>query len=128
MSSHPPHMRLLLHRASRMAGRLNVHWYAVYVETPRESPARIDAAIQRQLFNAEQMARDLGAEVHHIKAPDAVEGILEFALANGVADIVIGMSDQPWWKQLLSRTIPQRLVRQARGFDLHLISAEEHDE
>lgn len=125
LSSRSPRTRALLRRASRMAGRLNVHWYAVYVETPHENPTRLDAATQRHLFDAQQMARDLGAEVHHIQAVDPVEGVLEFARANGVTDIVIGVSEQPWYKQLLGWTVPQRLVRQARGFDLHLLSAEE---
>lgn len=127
LSSRSPHGGSLLRRASRMAGRLNAHWYAVYVETPHEAPVRLDAATQRHLFDAQQTARDLGAEVHHIKAADPVDGILEFARANGVTDIVIGVSGQPWYKQLLGTTIPQRLVRQARGFDLHLFSAEEQD-
>lgn len=125
LSSRSPRTGSLLRRASRMAGRLNVHWYAVYVETPHEAPVRMDAATQRHLFDAQQMARDLGAEVHHIKAANPVDGILEFARASGVTDIVIGVSEQPWYRQLLGTTIPQRLVRQARGFDLHLFSAEE---
>jgi K+-sensing histidine kinase KdpD len=69
-----------------MAGRLNVHWYAVYVENPREAATRLDAATRQRLFDAQQMARDLGAEVHHIQADDTVDGILEFARANGVTD------------------------------------------
>lgn len=125
LSSRSPRAHLLLRRASRMAGRLNVHWYAVYVETPREDPKRIEAATQRHLFHAQEMARDLGAEVHHIKAEDPVEGILEFARANGVTDIIAGVTEQPWLKQILGRTIPQRLLRKARGFDLHLLAAEE---
>jgi two-component system sensor histidine kinase KdpD len=128
LSSRSPRARALLRRASRMAGRLNVHWYAVYVETPHEDPVRIDAATQRHLFDLQQVARDLGAEVHHIKATEPVDGILEFARANGVTDIVIGVTEQPWYKQLLGRTIPQRLVREARGFDLHLFSGEDHGE
>jgi two-component system sensor histidine kinase KdpD len=125
LASGSPRAHLLLRRASRMAGRLNVHWYAVYVETPREEPTRIDAASQRRLFDAQQVARDLGAEVHHIKSKDPVDGILEFARANGVTDIVIGVTERSWLKQMLGMTIPQRLLRKARGFDLHLSSAEE---
>jgi two-component system sensor histidine kinase KdpD len=108
-----------------MAGRLNVHWYAVYVETPRESPTRISAATQRHLYDAQQMARDLGADVQHIQAAEPVEGILEFARANGVTDIVIGVTEQSWLRQILGATIPQRLVRRAHGFDIHLLSAAE---
>jgi len=125
LSSRSPRAHMLLRRASRMAGRLNVHWYAVYVETPREEPTRIDASTQRHLFEAQQMARDLGAEVHHIKAADPVDGIIEFARANGVTDIVIGVSEQPLLKEIFGATVPQRLLRKARGFDLHLFSAEE---
>jgi len=125
LSSHSPRAHMLLRRASRMAGRLNVHWYAVYVETPRENPTRIDAATQRHLFDAQQMARGLGADVQHIKAKNPVEGILEFARANGVTDIVIGVTEKSWLKQILGATIPQRLLRKAHGFDVHLLSAEE---
>jgi two-component system sensor histidine kinase KdpD len=125
LSARSPRAHVLLRRASRMAGRLNVHWYVVYVETPRENPIRIDASTQRHLFDAQQMARDLGADVRHIKAEDPVEGILEFARANGVTDIVIGVTERSWVRQLLGATIPQRLLRKAQGFDLHLFSAEE---
>lgn len=127
LSSRSPHARSLLRRASRMAGRLNAHWYVVYVETPREDPSRIDAATQRQLFQTQKMARDLGAEVHHIKAQSPVHGILEFARANGVTDIIIGVSEQPWYKQALRTTVPQQLLQRARGFDIHLFSAQEHE-
>ncbi|MEO8183314.1 MAG: universal stress protein [Deltaproteobacteria bacterium] len=125
LSSRSPRAHLLLRRASRMAGRLNVHWYAVYVETPREEPTRIDELTQQHLFEAQQMARDLGAELQRIKAVDPVDGILEFARANGVTDIVIGVSERPWLEQILGATVPQRLLRKAHGFDLHLFSAED---
>lgn len=125
ISSNSPRVQLLLQRASRMAGRLNVHWYVVYVETPREDPARLDLDTRRSLFDAQQMARELGAEVHQIQAEDPVDGILEFARANGVTDIVIGVTGASWFKQLVGASVPQRLLKKALGFDLHLFSAEE---
>lgn len=127
LSSHSPRARAFVRRASRMAGRLNVRWYALYVESPREHPTLMSATTQRHLFDAQQMARDLGGEVHHIKAADPVEGILEFARANGVTDIVIGVTERSWLRQFLGMTIPQRLVRRAHGFDLHLFAAEDQE-
>ena len=118
LSSRSPRSGLLLRRASRMAGRLNVHWYAVYVETPREEPTRLDSATRQQLFETQEMARELGAEVHHLRARDLVAGILEFADANGVTDIIIGVTERPWLKQALGLTVPQILVRRAHGFDI----------
>jgi two-component system sensor histidine kinase KdpD len=32
---------------------------------------------------------------------------------------------QPWWKQLLGRSIPLRLVRQGARFDIHIVSVED---
>ena len=38
---------------------------------------------------------------------------------------MIGRSHQPSWKQLLGRTIPMRLVREASGIDVHVVATEE---
>lgn len=38
-ASYSPRAQMLLRRGSRMAGRLNTHWFLVYVETPPRSTA-----------------------------------------------------------------------------------------
>ncbi len=115
----------LVRRASRMAGRLNAHWYAVYVETPAEAPNRIAADRQRRLYRTQEFAHRLGAEVHHLEARDPVDAIIEFADANGVADIIVGVTRQRWLKQLLGVTVAQRLLARADGYDLHLLTSKE---
>lgn len=120
-----PRARALIRRASRLAGRLNAHWFAVYIETSREAPSRIDATTQRLLFASQQLARNLGAEVHHIRADNPVEGILEFARAYGVTDIAVGSSRPSFFRQLFARTVPQLLIKRAQGFDLHVLSTDE---
>jgi two-component system sensor histidine kinase KdpD len=122
MSSHPPHAATLLRRGSRMAGRLSSDWFVVYVETPDEAPERIDAEIQRRLHDNIQQAKELGAEVVRIKGKDPVAGLLDFARSHGVGHIIIGRSHQPWWRQLFGRSVPLRLVREADGFDVHIVS------
>ena len=72
ISSQSPRAAKLLRRASRMAGRFNTDWFAVYVETPEEAPDRIDAGAQRMLHTNIQIARDLGAEVIRLKGHDPV--------------------------------------------------------
>jgi two-component system sensor histidine kinase KdpD len=121
-ASRSPWVEALLRRAARIATSLGARWFALYIETPAERSDRIDATTQRHLFDAQELARSLGAEVHHVAAEDPVEGILGFARAHRVTDIVIGVSDQPWYKQMIGATVPQRLVRRARDFDLHLLS------
>jgi two-component system, OmpR family, sensor histidine kinase KdpD len=128
MSSYPPHAAVLLSRGSRMAGRLNNDWFVVYVETPGEAPDRIDAEAQRHLLANIERARELGAEVVRLHARDPVPAIIDFARSHGVGHIIIGRSHQPGWRQLLGRSVPLRLVREASGFDLHIVSLSEEEE
>ena len=122
MSSHPPHAATLLRRGSRMAGRLATDWFVVYVETPREAAGRIDAEVQRHLHANLEVARELGAELVHLRGVDAATALLDFARSHGVGHIVIGRSHQPWWRQIFGRSVPLQLVREASGFDLHIVS------
>src|SRR5262249_19147014 len=77
LSSYPPHGATLLRRGSRLAGRLNTDWFAVYVETPNEAPNRIDAEAQRHLLDNIEKARQLGAEVVRLRAKDPVSALIE---------------------------------------------------
>lgn len=122
LSSFPPRAAVLLRRGSRMAGRLNTDWFVVYVETPEEAPNLIDAEAQRHLLANMDKARELGAEVVRVHAKDPVEGLLDFARSHGVGVIIVGRSHQPRWRTLLGLTTDLRLVREAHGFDVQVVS------
>jgi len=124
IASRTPHSAMLLRRASRLAGRLNTDWYVVYVETPKENPLKIDAEAQRRLIDTEQKARELGAQVVRLSAKDPVPALLEFARTHGVGHIVIDRTSKPLWRQLLGQSVMFRLVKEAAGFDLHVVSFE----
>ncbi len=124
MSSFPTRASALLRRGSRFAGRLNTDWFVVYVETPREAPHLIDAEAQRHLLANAESARELGAEVVHLKADDPVPALLDFARSHGVGQIIVGRSRAAWWRQLLGRTVAMRLVQEAEGFDVLIASLE----
>lgn len=127
-ASYSPRAQMLLRRGSRMAGRLNTHWFLVYVETPQEAPHRIDSEAQRRLAETMELARELGAEVVRLKAEDPVAAILDFAHSHRIGHILIGRSRQPWWKQVLGRSPLHRLINAAEGFDVHVVSFEEETE
>lgn len=122
MSSSPPHGDLLVRKGSRLAGRLSGDWFVVYIETPREAPDRIDAEAQRHLLANIALARELGAEVVRLQAPDPVPALIDFARSHGVGHLVIGRSHQPIWKQWLGRSVPLRLLREAAELDVHILS------
>lgn len=128
LSSYARSAAALLRKGSRIAGRLNTKWFVVYVETPAEAPDRIDAETQRHLHENFERARALGAEVVRLRGRDPVDALLDFARAHGVGQIVIGRSHQPWWRQILGRSVPLRLVKEAAGFDLSIVADYEREE
>ncbi|MHB8068148.1 MAG: sensor protein KdpD [Desulfobaccales bacterium] len=127
MASGSPRAGTLLRKGSRMAGRLNTHWFVVTVETPEEAPTRIEAETQRHLLENIEKARELGAEIVRLKAKDPVPALLDFARSHGVGHIIIGRSQQSWWRKLTSLSPAYRLIEEAAGFDVHIVSFEEEE-
>ncbi|MGH7834524.1 MAG: histidine kinase [Candidatus Binatia bacterium] len=126
-SRSPPHGAMLLRQGSRLAGRLNTDWFVAHVETKKEANHRISAEAQRYLLEDEQRARDLGAEVVRLKAGKPVPALLVLARGHGVRHIVIGHTERPRWRRLLGQSPVFELVKEAHGFDLHIVSFESRE-
>lgn len=125
LSSNPPHALALLRRGSRMAGRLNTDWYVVYVQTPQETPDRIDSEAQRHLLANIDKARELGAEVVRLESDDPATALLDFARSHRVSDLIMGRTAQPRWRRLLRRSVLEKIVDDSAGLDLHIVSFED---
>jgi two-component system, OmpR family, sensor histidine kinase KdpD len=123
----PPNGVMLLRQGSRLAGRLNTDWFVVHIETKEEANHQIDATMQRHLLDDEQRARDLGAEVVRMRSEKPVNALLEFARDHGVRHIVVGRSHKSWWRRLLGQSPVFKLVTEADGFDLHIVSLEDRE-
>jgi two-component system sensor histidine kinase KdpD len=118
LSSRGPNSEALLRYASRLAGRLNRNWYAVYVQTSKEHPTVIDAATQRILSNTLTLAQELGAAVFTYRGEDIVKTILQFAKEYRVGHIVLGTPGKkvPFWRRLRGEvSIVERLVTESTG-------------
>jgi|WetSurMetagenome_2_1015567.scaffolds.fasta_scaffold35440_3 two-component system, OmpR family, sensor histidine kinase KdpD len=130
LSSRGPNAAALLRYGSRLAGRLNTNWYAVYVQTPREEPTAIDAVTQRQVSDTLTLAKQLGAQVFPFKGEDVVKTILHFAREYRVGHIVIGKPGPlPAWKRLLGRkSLVEELALKARGVTIVVVDTESKPE
>src|SRR5512139_2114665 len=117
LSSRGPDSEALLRYASRLAGKLNRNWYAVYVQTPSEEPTVIDSHTQRILSGTLTLAKQLGAMVFTYKGEDIPDTVLRFAREYRVGTIVVGSpSSIPLWKRLMGeRSTVDRLIHDARG-------------
>ncbi|HVY55739.1 MAG TPA: PTS sugar transporter subunit IIA [Thermodesulfobacteriota bacterium] len=118
LSSRGPNSEALLRYTSRLAGRLNRNWYAVYVQTSGERPTQIDAETQRLLSNTLELAQQLGATVFTYRGDDIVKTILQFAKEYRVGHIVVGSTrgKYPLWRRLLGqKSIVERLITESEG-------------
>jgi two-component system sensor histidine kinase KdpD len=125
LSSRGPNSAALLRHGSRLAGRLNRNWYAVYVQTPLESPTFIDASTQRYLSETLTVANSLGAIVFTYKGEDIVDTILHFAKEYRVGHVVIGRPGPlPWWKRVFGqKTVVEKLILSAHGLTVVVVDA-----
>ena len=116
LSSHGPNSEKLLRYGSRLAGKFNRNWYAVYVQTPAEEATVIDAQVQRQLSDTLTLAKQLGAMVFTYKGEDIADTILRFAAEYRVGHIVVGKaSSRPPWKKIgRNKKVVEDLIRNAR--------------
>jgi len=118
MSSNAETTRLLLRRASSLAGKLNTNWFAVYVRTPKESPQRISAREHRLLSENVTLAMELGAKVVWLSGTDVARELLQFAKEQGVTLVLLGKTHRPWWARLVGRAPIDVLARYGTGVDV----------
>src|SRR5659263_78584 len=121
---------MALRYASRLAGKLNRNWYAVYVQTPSEEPTVIDAQTQRILSGTLTLAKQLGAMVFTYKGEDIADTILRFGLEYRVGTIVVGSpTPLPAWKRWMGwRSTVDRLIHDARGMTCLLYTSDAADD
>ncbi len=125
LSSRSPDASALLRFASRLAGKLNRNWYALYVQTSSEDPARLDADTRKRLSDTLALAHQLGAVVFTFKGEDVADTILRFAREYRVGHVVVGRPGElPRWQRLLGRRTPvERLI--AGGDHLAIVVVDE---
>ncbi len=130
LSSRGPNSERLLRYASRLAGRLNRNWYALYVQTPSEDPAVVDLHTQRILSGTLTLAKQLGAMIFTYKGQDISDTILRFAREYRVGHIVMGSPGRlPFWKKILGKkNVVERLIDQARGVTIVILDTHEENE
>jgi two-component system sensor histidine kinase KdpD len=121
LSSRSPRAATLLRKAARMADRLAAPWYAVYVQTPRESPDKIDPTTQRELGDNMELARQLGGTSLAFKGPDLVSTIAAFVQEYGITHIVLGRSRLPWYRRWFGQSILDRLLQIVPGVDVIVV-------
>jgi len=114
----------ILRVGSRVAGRLASDWYAVYVETPREEPGRIDPHDHALLQQNIRFAKDLGAKVVKLKGRRVADALIEFARHEGITHVLFGQSARSRWDILIRGSVINRFLSEVRDATVQVVPLE----
>ena len=115
----------VLRTGARIAGRLGAKWYAVYVETPRERPGKIDPNDSDALQQNIKLAESLGATVVKVKADRPAEGLVAFAQREGITHVIFGQSARTRWELLWRGSTIDKFLTTVRDAAVQVVPLEE---
>ena len=118
----------ILRAGSRIAGRLASDWYAVYVETPREEPGRINPRDHAVLQENIRFAQDLGAKIVKLKGRDVADLLIDFARREGITHVVFGQSARSRWDVLLHGSVINRFLGDVRDATVQVVPLDKKDQ
>jgi two-component system sensor histidine kinase KdpD len=111
----------VLRTGARIAGRLGARWYAVYVETPREAPGRIEPTDRDALSRNIALAESLGATVVRVKADRPADGLIAFAKREGITHVIFGQSARSRLEILWKGSTLNRFLEEVRDAAVQVV-------
>lgn len=123
----PEVARPLILRGSRLAGRMNTRWFALYVRKMREHPKNISAAEHRRLTENVQLAMSLGATVVTRETEDVVHAILHFVSEESINMLVVGRLRRRGLFRRIAGSVGHELIDNAPGVDIVVVDVDEEE-
>ncbi len=111
----------LIRKGTRLALQLASRCYVLYVQSSKESPTRIDSALQRKLQNNLKFAKEMGAEVVILKSDDVAQALVNFAHQNFVTHAVFGKTRLPPMRERLKGSVIADFIHDSVGIDVHIV-------
>jgi two-component system sensor histidine kinase KdpD len=118
-----PSSARLVRAARRMASSLHAPCIAAFVETP--SSLRMSDAGRQRLSENLRLAEQLGAEPVTLKGENAARETVRYARARNVTKIVLGKPTHPRWRDFVSPSFLDEIVRSSGDIDVYVISGED---
>jgi len=113
----------LIRAAKRMAAGLHADLLAVYVQTPRT--AELSANNRERLTQNMRLAESLGATTTTLVGQNAARELIAFARARNIGKIVVGKTERPRWKELLSGSFIDNLIRESGDINIYVVSGDD---
>ncbi len=109
----------LVRTASRLAGKLDCEWHALYVETP--ALQHLSGSRRQAILDILKLAQELGAHTATLAAADAPQAVVEYARQHGLSQLVVGRSQSGYWWPW-QRPFAESLTRLAPNLDLLVLA------
>jgi two-component system, OmpR family, sensor histidine kinase KdpD len=116
-----PGTERLLRVGSRIAGRLNSNWYAVYVTRPDDDKGHGDPEAYHRLEEYQRMARDLGAQVVSLTDKNVSDALIRFAQQESISHVVFGQSARSRWDILFRGSVLNRFLSEVRDVTVQVV-------
>lgn len=100
ISSNEKTPRHIIRRTARLASRYDTDFMVLYVQTPSESPDRINLSVQRHLLNHFKLVTELGGELIQVAAADIIQTIIDVCRERHITTVCIGQPTLGWRKIL----------------------------
>lgn len=121
ISSNEKTPRYIIRKTARLASRYHTDFLALYVQTPKESPDRIELARQRYLLNHFKLVTELGGQVVQISSSDICGSIVKACEEYQINSVCIGKPSLKFYKLFVSLPSYQRLLNRLSELDIKLI-------
>ncbi len=122
VSTYPNSLRLL-RRGARLANYMNAPLSVLFVTNPDRFLTKPESL---HIENCEQLCREFSGRFIRVVSSQIPSSIAEIAEREHITQIVIGESQQSWWKIFLRRSFTEQVLRliRAKEIDLHIIATE----
>ena len=108
----------LIRSTARLAGRLDVPWHAVYVETPRLQ--RLPGGMRQRILRSLQLAQRMGANTETLAGNDEADEVIAYARKHNLGKVVVGRGSPPLWMPW-ARSLGDRIGSQAPDLEVLLL-------
>jgi two-component system sensor histidine kinase KdpD len=110
----------LIRRAARMARRTKGDLIGLHVAHGDGLRSEKPELLERH----KRVLEELGGNFHEVVGTDVPATLVTFAVAQRATQIVMGTSRRSRWTELMKGSIINRVVRDAKGIDVHVIATE----
>ncbi len=111
----------VIRAGARIASRLGGRWFAVYVVTPAELPARIKPPDREQLERNIALAESLGATIVRVTADRPADGLVAFAQREGITHVIFGQSSRSRVEILMKGSTLNRFLEEVKDAAVQVV-------